>query len=100
MHIRLEDFLKTSWKTKSVKLKTSSRRLDDVLENKKCLVGLNFKKETLLEHAFYRKLIFLCQNCLLNMLSAVNSYFYVFLKYNNFFESLNSFGQIRVASNF
>ena len=31
--------LKTSWKTKSVTLKTSSRRLQDVLENKKCLLG-------------------------------------------------------------
>ena len=34
--IRLEDVFKTSWKTKSVTLKTSSRRLEDVLENKKC----------------------------------------------------------------
>ena len=39
MQIRLEDVLKTSWKTKSVTLKTSSRRLEDVLENKKCLLG-------------------------------------------------------------
>ena len=31
--------LKTSWKTKSVTLKTSSRRLEDALENKKCLLG-------------------------------------------------------------
>ena len=36
--IRLEDVFKTSWKTKSVTLKTSSRRLKDVLENKKCLL--------------------------------------------------------------
>ena len=27
------------WKTKSVTLKTSSRRLEEVLENKKCLLG-------------------------------------------------------------
>ena len=31
---------KTSWKTKSVTLKPSSRRLEDVLENKKCLLGI------------------------------------------------------------
>ena len=31
--------LKTSWKTKSATLKTSSRRLEYVLKNKKCLVG-------------------------------------------------------------
>ena len=31
--------LKTSWKTKSITLKTSSRRLEDVLENKTCLLG-------------------------------------------------------------
>ena len=33
------DVLKTSWKTKSITLKTSLRRLQDVLENKKCLLG-------------------------------------------------------------
>ena len=38
---RLEDIFKTSWKTKSVTLKTSSKRLEDVLENKKCLLGSN-----------------------------------------------------------
>ena len=36
---RLQDDFKRSWKTKSVTLKTASRRLEDVLENKKCLVG-------------------------------------------------------------
>ena len=36
---RLQDVFKRSWKTKSVTLKTSSRRLEDVLENKKCLLG-------------------------------------------------------------
>ena len=35
----LEDVFKRSWKTKSVTLKTSLRRLEDVLENKKCLLG-------------------------------------------------------------
>ena len=40
LQIRLEDVFKRSWKTKSVTLKTSSRRLEDVLENKKCLLGL------------------------------------------------------------
>ena len=41
----LEDIFNTSWKTKSVTLKTSSRRLEDVLENKKCLLGCSFVSE-------------------------------------------------------
>ena len=59
MQIRLEDIFKTSWKTKSVTLKTSSKRLEDVLENKKCLLGgaCNFiKKETLVQ-------VFSCEFC-------------------------------------
>ena len=36
---RLQDVFKRSWKTKSITLKTSSRRPDNVLENKKCLLG-------------------------------------------------------------
>ena len=35
----LEDVFKRSWKTKSVTLKASSRRLEDVSKNKKCLLG-------------------------------------------------------------
>ena len=35
----LEDVFKRSWKTKGVTLKASSRRLEDVLENKKYLLG-------------------------------------------------------------
>ena len=41
---RLQDVFKTFWKTKSVTLKTSSRRLEDVLENKKCLLGHTIQK--------------------------------------------------------
>ena len=36
---RLEDVFKRSWKKKNVTLKTSSRCLEDVLENKKCLLS-------------------------------------------------------------
>ena len=36
---RLQDVFKRSWKTKSFTLKTSSRCLQDVSENKKCLLG-------------------------------------------------------------
>ena len=41
---RLQDVFKTSWKTKSVTLKMSSRRLEDVLENKKCLLGKCYRQ--------------------------------------------------------
>ena len=47
---RLEDILKTSWKIKNCYaedvFQTSSRRLQDVLENKKCLLGNIIKIQT------------------------------------------------------
>ena len=45
LQIHLEDVLKTSSRhlLKIVTLKTSSRRLEEVLGNKKCLLGVNQK---------------------------------------------------------
>ena len=53
------------------------------------LVSQNFKKETLLEHAFHRKLIFHCQNSILML-----------LKRNNLLGSLNFLGQTLLRSDF